>query len=386
MSIARILIVACATAPTALFAQDITYSLGTEVFGTFDGSDTNQKSEFQPRLSFGLNAEHRFANGLEASLHVQALARIGGGGGDLYVPEATLDYTTGGYDLMVGTDIESWGVTEAAELTDILNQVDLDRNLAGDTRLGQPTLRVSHLSDWGWVAAYYLPYTPERPYAGVFGLDALPVTYETSQEEWEPGFALRYAHNMGDYDFGGFVFHGLDRSPSVIAGAGGPELLYPITTQIGAYGQISLGSTFLRAEVLHNSDRVGFDGTIRAELGYTVEVEHEIYGLLDGQTDLALLAAYTGNSRDDSVQLLQDDFSLGAKLTWNTIASPELTLLATMDAGNGTSFVTLGYERRINDAMTVELEAVTFFNVDDTDTLSPLDDAGYIRAAMTYRF
>lgn len=351
-----------------------------------DRSNRRDFPEYRPRISLGFDLKHEFTNGTKLDIEAETLFRFNAFS-DFYLPEATLQFSVGTVDVLFGSHIESWGVTEAAELVDILNQTDLKRDLSGDTRLGQPMLRISRQSSWGWLGFYYLPWSPKRPFAYSFGLDGVPVTYQSRHKKWEPGFALRYAHNIDDWDFGAFIFHGSDRNPALLTYSDRAELHYPIMTQIGAYTQLTRGSTYMRGELLYSPKRFGTDGNRRNELSFSVEVEHELSGLFaNGQGDLSLLAAYSGNTRNDSPDLFQDDISLGTKLTWNTIAMPELTLLVTRDVGYGSSFATLSYEQRLGDTLKLELEAVEYFNIDPFDTLAPLEDAGYLSAKIIRHF
>jgi hypothetical protein len=338
-------------------------------------------------LTLGLTADAGLAPGLALSLDIEtwrdhARSRI-----RVDAQEATLIWSNEVLEAKLGYDVESWSILEAAELNNVLNQTNFERDILGSSRLGQPMLRLSLLTEAGWFGAYYLPQSPERRFDPVFGLDGIELLYETVREDREPGFAGRYQHGIGAVDLQVFFFRGLDNSPAPVIYEGAPRLLYPVIDMAGASAQWLTGSTYLRAELQSVGGRPDISGRKRDSLSWGLEIEHELYGVFGMDADLSLLAAYTANSLGrDSTEPLQDDLSLGAQLTWNSVASTEISILATQDQTWGSIFGTLSFSTRLRDDMNLEIEATDFLDVDPRDVLAPLQDAGHVRVSLTYFF
>lgn len=378
-------IAALAMAAVPAAAQDLSFGLdiGVETLSFADDTTFDDTT----RLVLGVNIDGTLAPGLDMALNLSAWTDDIGDTARIDPLDAWLRWTSGSFEALLGYEIENWSVTEASELTNIINQSDLERDITGSTRLAQPMLRLSYLSNIGWFGLYYFPQSPERRFDPIFGLDGIEPIYDTDRKDKEPGAALRYQHNIGVFDLGAFVYRGLDKSPSPVLVAGLPRLRYPVVTQTGLSAQALLGDTYLRGELLHVAGRADRDGDTRDSLAYSFEVENQTYGVFGMDADLSLLMAYTGNSLGrDSTDIFQDDISLGAKLNWNNVGSTEVSLLVNHDMTYGSSFGTLSFETRLRDNLKLELDFVDFFDVDGRDTLSPLAQARHAKLQLTLSF
>lgn len=367
--------------PAMAQGLDFGASIGLEVLSY------RSLAEDPVRLLLGLTLNGEIVPGLDLSLGIDAWSDVARGQSGIDLQDAALTYTRDDFQALLGYEIESWSVTEASELTNIVNQIDLERDITGNTRMGQPMLRLSYLSDFGWFGLYYFPLSPERRFDPVFGLNGIDAIYDTGRQDREPGYALRYRHTLGAVEVGAFGYRGLDKSPVPVVENGIPRLFYPEVTQHGLSLQALLGDTYLRSEVLAISGRPDRTGTIRDSLSYGFEIEDQTYGVFGMDADLSLLAAYTRNSLGrSSTELLQDDLSLGAKLNWNNVGSTELSLLLTHDLTFGSTFASLGFEARLRDNLKLELDVVEYFDVHADDILAPLQDAGHARLELTLFF
>ena len=79
--------------------------------------------------------------------------------------------TRGGnsWELRLGLDQAFWGVAEAHNLVDIVNQVDLVEHPRNRPKLGQPMARLTVSGDWGVAESFLLPYHRKRTFPGVPG-------------------------------------------------------------------------------------------------------------------------------------------------------------------------------------------------------------------------
>ncbi|MEL6677952.1 MAG: hypothetical protein AAFQ51_04530 [Pseudomonadota bacterium] len=304
----------------------------------------------------------------------------------VYLPEARAKFSIDPVSFLVGVDIESWSRVEAVERLSLLNQTDLERDLSGETKLGEPMVRATVLGDVGLLGLYYLPLHQERP----FGPDLSPqpkAVYETEAEEFAPSFVLRFSTAIDDLDLEAIAFHGTDREPSLRPGASGPEALYPVVTQLGLGAQYLMGATFLRGEGVHVVGRPDARGRTRTDQLYTVEVEHETYDPVGLGFDVAGILSYAGSSLgEDSANDNQNDGYAGLRFTWNDVGSTEISVLAGHDFDFGSTTLTVEFERRLNDRLLLSIEAFEVFDVGRDPALSPLENAGGVRLELTTYF
>ena len=127
------------------------------------------------------------------------------------------------WELRFGAGKVFWGTTEFVHLVDIINQTDLVESIDGGEKLGQPMIHLSVPRDWGIVDMFVLSYFRERTFPGREGRlrSALEVNtdnprYESSNEEWQVDFVLRYSHTIGDWDIGIYHFYGTGREPTLL--------------------------------------------------------------------------------------------------------------------------------------------------------------------------
>jgi hypothetical protein len=137
------------------------------------------------------------------------------------------------YEVLVGANTVFWGVTESVHLVDIINQSDFAGDIDGEDKLGQPMVSLALQRDWGEISGFVMPYFRERTFAGVEGRFRSPVPvdtdnplYESSDEENNVDFALRYSHYIGDVDIGLHAFSGTSREPRFVPAADGQSAIH----------------------------------------------------------------------------------------------------------------------------------------------------------------
>ncbi|MEZ5502003.1 MAG: AMIN domain-containing protein [Halioglobus sp.] len=150
----------------------------------------------------------------------------------------------------VGLDVVFWGVTESQHLVDIINQTDLVENIDGEEKLGQPMLNLDYLSEWGNWQLYVLPYFRERTFPGKHGrlrtdpeVDTRSPEYDSSAKQKHVDLALRWSHNIGDWDIGLAHFSGTGREPYLT-----PDYTSGNLKLIPQYLQIEQTSPMLRRQ------------------------------------------------------------------------------------------------------------------------------------------
>ena len=274
------------------------------------------------------------------------------------------------WDLTVGLGKVFWGVAESRHLVDIVNQSDLVEDLDGEDKLGQPMVNVTLLRDWGTLGLFVLPGFRERTFPGdsarlrgPLQIDTDNPIYESAAEERRIDAALRYAHTLGDWDFGLSYFHGTSREPELIqavAPDGRPVLRprYEVIDQFGLDLQATLDSWLWKLEAIHRSGQ----GT--PFFAATGGFEYTLFGIRDSAADLGLLLEYhyDGRKADAPSTTFDNDIFVGTRLALNDEAATEFLAGAIVDQREQDTLIFLEAERRITETWFAEVEAQVFLN------------------------
>jgi hypothetical protein len=120
------------------------------------------------------------------------------------VREAVFKFNGGDTEMKLGVLSETWGVLEAWNTVDIVNQRDMVEDFQGDVKLGQPGLSVTTRRDDLQLSFFALTYSRERRIAeGADRLRTLPAPVRDEHFEdgqWAPSFAVRAQYRLGDLD------------------------------------------------------------------------------------------------------------------------------------------------------------------------------------------
>ncbi|WP_417317280.1 AMIN domain-containing protein [Emcibacter sp.] len=303
-------------------------------------------------------------------------------------------------DLTVTAGINTvfWGVTESNHLVDILNQDDFLEDIDQEDKLGQPMLALSYMTDIGTFSGYLMTYFRERRFPGVDGRMRMPMRvdygrtiYESDDEEWNPDWALRWSHVMGDFDLGLYHFQGTSRDPEFVMGldgSGNAVLIpyYRLIHQTGVDIQATKGGFLWKFESIYqtNSGDAVWGDDFWAFAG---GVEYTFYGLGGGYSDLGVLMEYSYDDRGTlSPSFLEDDLFVGLRWTANDEQSSELLIGAVFDMDSTVKLVNIEGSRRIGEFWKVSLDARLFMNVPATDPIYSLsrDDFFQLRVARYF--
>ncbi|MEO0359459.1 MAG: hypothetical protein AAF322_00010 [Pseudomonadota bacterium] len=276
--------------------------------------------------------------------------------------EASFDYRFGDFDLTLGASQVFWGVAEAHNPVDIINQIDALEDVDGDEKLGQPMARLSWRGGFGLFEAYYMPFFRERGFPGVDGrlrtvpaVDGDAAVFTRDGDEFAGDFAVRYANRFGDVDLGVHAFYGTGRDPDLVFDAGS-GLLVPVyrrLAQTGVDAQFTDGPWLLKAEgVLGEfADDVFFAGVA----GF----EYTFFDVAETGADLGLIAEYLYDERGDLNQpraIFDNDVFAGARITLNDVADTELLAGAIVDHDTGAVQASVEFQRRIGERSLLEAE------------------------------
>lgn len=293
------------------------------------------------------------------------------------------------WDLLIGVDRVFWGVTESRHLVDIINQVDLIENIDQEDKLGQPMIRFNWLADWGNLSAFVLPGFRERTFPGPDGRlrSALPVSsdaavYESSQGDSHIDLALRYSQVIGDWDVGAYYFTGTGREPRLIPDASGQFLIphYDLIQQLAIDAQLTAESWLWKFEGINRR------GQGKNFLAAVAGLEYTWYQIAGSNADLGILAELLYDGRDDSAPptLLDRDIFLGLRLGMNDIDDSQYLVGLIYDEEKDQNLFTLEGKRRLNQHLSIELEAWQFNDSDSASLDFNQDD--YVQLQLVWHF
>ena len=292
------------------------------------------------------------------------------------------------FDLLIGNAQIFWGVAESRNVVDVINQFDEVENSDETDKLGQPLIRFGKFTDIGRFEVYYLPYFRERTFPGVDGRQRGPLTvdldnteYDEGREEWAGDFALRYQHQIDQFDIGIHVFTGTARAPFLKSNGEGTSHIpiYQKLTQGGVDIQRTWDAWLLKLEVVI-ADQSGDNFTSNV-----FGLEYTFFDFSNSGIDIGILFEGLYDNRDENKTastLFENDIFVGARFTWNDFQESELLLGAIIDWKTGSMFSSIEYERRIGENMKFEVEA-QYFLAEDSEPLAQFERDSNLTLKLT---
>ncbi len=297
------------------------------------------------------------------------------------------------FEITAGISKVFWGSTEI-HLVDIINQTDMVESLKGEDKLGQPMVRTSWSRDWGTVDTFILPYFRERTGPGTDGRLRLPLPvdygeaeYESSAEQYHIDLALRYAHTLGDVDFGIYHFAGTSREPIYrlnLSNPNAPEFTpyYELIQQTGVDFSYVAGRWLWKGEALYRIDSL-YGDFAAAVAGF----EYTLVGILESDVDLGLIAEFSRDGRDKRlVPLYQKDIMTGLRFAFNNAASTDLLCGLAYDIDHYSQIYSLEFNHRLGEDWKITITSWLFSHIGDADPAQTLSEDDMIRIELFYYF
>jgi hypothetical protein len=298
------------------------------------------------------------------------------------------------WDLLVGVGKVFWGVTEARNLVDVINQTDQVEDLDGDDKLGQPMVRLALIQDWGTLSFFAMPYFRERTFRGEKGRLRAPFVWDTdntqfesSLEEWHPDFAARGSHALGDWDVALGYFRGTSREPrfTLHIRDDGQLRLVPVYDQVDQVGlelQWTVEAWLWKLEAI---SRWGHGEHFSAAVA---GFEYSFFGLFGTALDLGLVAEYLYDGRSAAAPgtPFDNDVFVGGRLAFNDVGSTSILAGVIVDDQSGSMLATVEASRRLGDRWTVEVESLSFFDVPPTGLLYGVHRDDYVQIRLSFFF
>ncbi len=306
------------------------------------------------------------------------------------------------WELRLGISKVYWGVTESQHLVDVINQTDNVENIDFEDKLGQPMIKTSFEQDWGTVDVFILPYFRERTFQSVEGrprsypvVDTDQTSYESSDEENNIDYALRWFHYFGELEIGLGYFNGTSREPLFLLGSNNNGLAltpyYPQMQQASIDAQLTTEDWLWKFEAIardwqkvdNNTAQIS-DETFFAMTG---GFEYTFVGVYQSAADIGVVMEYLYDDRGiDATAFFQNDIMLGFRLAMNDADSTDALFGIIYDLDNQERLISLEASTRFADHWTGNLEIRGFSNIDRLSRLKGIERDDFIQLDIAYHF
>ncbi len=304
------------------------------------------------------------------------------------ITELSWLYAKNDWEFKVGVSKVFWGVAETQHLVDVINQTDFVDDINGESKLGQPLIRVSRLSDFGVFDAFILPYFRERTFAGEKGrLRTQPVVnhdlvvYESDKEQSHIDVALRWSHTVGVFDIGLSYFDGTGRDPVLSISDDGRFLVpsYIQIEQLGLDVQATLDAWLLKLEAIDRKPSSAFPSeNFQAAVG---GFEYTFFDIASSGVDVGVVGEYSYDSRGDQ-SFADDSAFLGLRFALNDEQSTDLLIGCSVDG----ELCSAEGSRRIGESFKMSLRANTFSGIEESSQLASQRQDDFLQLSLAYFF
>ena len=293
------------------------------------------------------------------------------------------------WEYRTGIRIENWGVTEAINLVDIINQKDDIDQIDGDEKLGQPMINLSRVSDYGIFDIYALVGLREKKFPSAMGRPRLPLLvntdnakYESSAQNKRIDFAFRWQHLLGNWQIALSKFIVTPREPVLTLATDSFDLnnfltegklrsndnptlfpFYPVIDQTGIEALYLKGNWGYKAELITQSG--GRKTFYAADIG----LEYNANSIFTTNIDISWILEYLYDSREGSQSsIYQDDLYLASRIAFNNQASTEALLSVTYDSKSKEKIIGMESSWRHSNNIKIQFDG---FIIDAGKPISP---------------
>ncbi len=295
------------------------------------------------------------------------------------------------WELQLGISSVFWGVTESLHLVDVINQADVQENLDGTVKLGQPMLRLAWINDWGSTSLFVLPGFRERELGDkksrLRAIYPLGITqYLSSAGKQHTDLALRWESSIGDVDIGLSHFYGTSRNPSLRPSLDTNNNLslnvyYDLIHQSGLDLQLTRDAWLWKLEMTYQQPSQT-ENVLAAIGGF----EYSFYGVFQSDTDVGVLLEYQYNNASQIVSAANNDLFIGFRFALNDVASSELLVGSIVDLDHHASIFSVKGSRRFGNSWKVSLEGRWFNHIPESDPLFSIQKDDFVRLEASWYF
>ncbi|MGI3184099.1 hypothetical protein [Nioella aestuarii] len=349
------------------------------------------------------------------------------------------------WDLVVGYNVEDWGVSNGRTIVNVLNARDASNQVGGSELIGTPMLNANFFTGIGTFSAYVLGGDVSSNYGGQATRQRGPFPtygdFATYQQDDELDVALRYSNyfsvGSGSLDFGLSYYQGTNREAVLLPGCvttSGPvtpaicdqmstalrdayeagtltptsvsEIAALLVSQFGIAVASEGPNVLAQVPYYQDIQQVGLtavyaqgDTQFRFE-GYVRETDNERFtaGIIGGDhtfydfagTDGTLILALEYHFDDRSVMqpatIFNDDAFLGLYYSLNDPNDSRVEFGLFQDLESSAQLYSLSLSRRIGDRMRAQISASHVETGSQFDPLTVLDGDTFFEFTLSTFF
>lgn len=436
------------SAPTLADGNDLSFSgqidLGFRYYAE-DGQYAGQgPAGYYPFVGLGLNVGATLGGG-ELVFQISALSDDANDRSIFNVQKAYYTQSFDSWDLVVGYNVENWGVSNGRTIVNVLNARDSTNQIGGSDLIGTPMVNANVFTQIGTFSAYVLGGDVIDAYGGMATRQRGPLytfgdlaAYET---EDELDFALRYSNffsvGAGSVDVALSYYQGTNREAVSLPGCVGANGLVTeaICDQINADVLANYeGGGSTRASVAEMADylvptfgigvaldaidviaftpyyqdirqwgltavyaqgdtQLRFEGFLR-DTEYEDFISaiiggehtfHDVFGT-DGSVILALEYHYDDRSARQPVTVFDNDLFLGVNYSLNDPNDSRMEFGTFYDLDSSAQLFSLTMSRRIGERMRAQISASHVESAPGLDPLSALNGDTFFEFSLSTFF
>lgn len=308
------------------------------------------------------------------------------------IREATLKFERGDTEFKAGVLAQTWGVLEAWNPVDIVNQRDMAEDFLGDAKLGQPGLALTTRRDDFIFSLLALTYARERRIAeGPDRLRTLSARVRDAHFEAgraAPSFAARAQYRAGDLDLALSQYYGHARDPLYTAridatgSLAGFDERYERIAQTGLEAQYVVGDSVLKSEMIYQS------GGVDSFAGGGVGFESTFNRFGGGFQSLTLYAEFYRDTRARAAPLtpFQDEAFVGARYNLNDTSDTVFEARCTHDLAWHSNLIDLRAQRRIDGIGVVAAQLILPLRVERDPALQRFENDKYLKLGWAWYY
>lgn len=400
-------------------AQDFTYGGSLEATLRYypqDGILPGQtEAGIAPILSGEFNTKTKFDSGTLV-FELAGLYNSETGEGYADIPRGYYQYFGDSWDVLVGSNIEYWGVSESNRVVDTINQRYVIDQTVDYISLGQPMVNFNWSPNYSsTLSLYALLYFRDRDLGSAATRFRSPILMSNNDAVYQEGddrhldFAARYRTSFdalwGAMDLAGSYFEGTNRAPSTLPNVcilpggvfdqvncaaivqGNPPGLkgIPYYAKLRRYG-LEL--------VYSNGDlQLTFEGAISHSLDETyysavAGAQYSFGGIGPTGDTLTVVGEYLYDDRSaiQPLTIYDDDVFLGFAYNGNDVNGTAVRGGMYYDLNSDAQIYTLSYSRRIGDALRLEVAGFGVNSANTTDPVAFAQDDGFVQVSLSYFF
>lgn len=308
------------------------------------------------------------------------------------VRQATIGGNGDRLEWKIGMLAENWGVLEAWNPVDIINQRDLSEDFQGKVKFGQLGALMTGQTGPLSVTAYVTTMARNRRYAqNEDRLQVLPapvVRSSVEQGRWTPGGGVRVTGTLAGVELGLGHYIGPDREPEfapVIEGGRfvGLAATYHRIGQTSLDAQYVTGDAVLKLEVIHRSGDSG-----GAFWGGGAGLENSFGHPMGLGGELTLYAELYLDGRNDGAPVtpFERDVFIGARYDFKNTSDTVVEVRATHDLRWESTLLELRGSRRIGKNLMLQINLLAPVNADRDPALTTLRRDTNLRIGLSRYF